>query len=487
MMISKRGVTTTSIVVLVLFFTSLVSAGSIQVANVTFHVVYRCEHPCTYADLDCISMSLSDSPCRYKEINTTEMNESFHSWVDNWKNITVEAEKWNEDPVYIRPCHRDHVYLKTKNPDLEIYYDGTWLIFEKKTGSFWIDSMEFNRIKDRLKEDITKLIEENKNNVYRRRSQKITTITRITSFKLANKTLNDLTPSDVSAVCGYPDLSHKERDFHLFYDPGGGLRHISKDICLISDEEGLDFPTWYIGLFKYLDWLWDCNKKYEEEVYRWGRFQRDSRWSFTVNITNLREELKKSYEEVCWNETIDNLQKFLDNDSKIFSEEIDRLNNERDDRVAYAKVLNEEVLSRSMRKKHYSNLTYPLFRRYYEDFMELNEKADSEIDYLENDYNSKIGDIRSRYNLLILTNQTKALQTMIEDSRNQFNDNFIIQMVVIAIVGITLVVTIYFEWNAKKSNEKLIKIIGNLPQSIKDLQEPRVCLIEGLLKRIFEK
>lgn len=146
MVISKRRAVIVSIVVF-LSLSNLVSADSLEVANVTLYLVGQCKQAIPPEDgLPYDNLNTRRPPCSYYKLPESALS-SLNDSISRW-NHTVEGSFRNNKPNIFRVCESHTPFFKTKNPDTEVYYDGVWLVIVKELNKDWLDLKQLRELVD---------------------------------------------------------------------------------------------------------------------------------------------------------------------------------------------------------------------------------------------------------------------------------------------------------------------------------------------------
>jgi hypothetical protein len=471
-----------------------VRAQITEVANVTFQVVYLCEQQYSYPEEFQWNLSIGDTLCNHKNLNYSLIAKSVDDAI-SVVNASIEyGDDHNLNHDSISPCPKP-IYRKVRNPNFNITYDGTWLVFERFI-SYPMTPSELNEARDQIARDSKKTFQK----LYYSctRSGKVASFTYVNSLT-TDKAIIDINSTDVINIC---ETSEKRfgiqgYDLIMFFNDLTNANYWSlypppeQDVCILSTSGNIHDITTY-PMSDYLKIRDITNLDYNHVAP-------SSKWVFTNNISELRHSLRTSYDDTIQNSTIENLIRFINNNPQ--DAEIKMLRGDMHKMENYANSLNSSRSHSAL----ISNLTNSYFESFYEFCLDLKVNSDNDVLSLETEFSSKRSDIKSRYDTIILYTQTSALQHMINQSADQFNKTIVESnkqfktatdtawaSLIISIFSFG--VSILSLWMTKRSNDELktsialLEIeIGNLSKSIRSISRPHICFLEGLFKRIFNR
>jgi hypothetical protein len=282
-----------------------VRAQITEVANVTFQVAYLCEQPFDYNQDFEWDLPYGKTLCEHKNLTNENISKAILSAINNSKNVSIYYRDKPEGVSPPVPCPNVK-YLSSRTPDFNITYDGTWLTFER----FIARSMNLSEYRKEREES-----SKNKINtafgdfkyaltINCRGNPTVNTI-HIKSLRISDKSFQDLNKSDSESLCQTTQRKFSNNNLILFYnDFNGNVNSFEQEICVLYDNQentGVDYSQWFLRA--YLQER-DIINLYPSEFYY---DINGVHWKLTENVSSLKKDLQRNYDEVNQNQTLDNL------------------------------------------------------------------------------------------------------------------------------------------------------------------------------------
>lgn len=405
-----------TLTLLCLIIIQTVNAEIPMVANVTFYAIGLCEQPYDDYTPPYETIKITESPCESKKIDETKVNESLHRWLSN----SIENESLISDNAIISPCDRYEFKIKIKNHDVNIYYDGTWLIFTKEINTDWMNATEFDEKRTSFDDEIYEIAEITSNigdlKCKSLHKLKITTITYIADYTPDNLFDKDYAGdyNDLKTICRCHQGCEILQD-NVIYEripafSSPRIDHFSEDICFSNPIEKKAFVK---NLFRTLDWLRESDRIYEQG-------SGSDKWYFINNLEGDKSTFDYAYRKALDNKTIGGFENFINIEAKNFRYKLDDSSQKLDEKKLFAEYIYMNIINRTTSITQSWAITYPLLLRYYNAIKDYNYQADIDIARAETDYARKYDDIYTKYLLARLSEQSKTLKEQINTSERQF-------------------------------------------------------------------